>query len=325
LQPFDPFFRNAHLATIAGNFWSRPESEVHWPIRPVEYTTEPEVRVLVHEQRPAEPLADLVLVHGLEGSSDSGYMRSMAHGALTRGIAAHRFNMRGCGGTEHLALTSYHAGQTSDLLHVLREIKRSSNRPLFLVGFSLGGNVALKLAGELGDSARGLLAAVAAVSTPIDLAACAAALERPANFIYENRFLGRLKARIERRHTQAPHIYTLEHLPHIRTIREFDDNYTGPLFGFGNAANYFRTQSSNQFLESIRVPTLVIHAEDDPMIPAEVYRIPAFSRNPALTLVTTMHGGHLGFLSRRNPRFWVDETVLGWVAGQMDQQGLRRS
>ena len=146
----------------------------------VVYETEPNVRVLIHSQRPTgDPKGELILVHGLEGSSASGYARSMVHAALERGWVTHRFNMRGCGGADDLAVTGYHAGQTSDLLAFLRDRRRASSLPIFLIGFSLGGNVALKLAGELGESAQELLTGVCAVSTPIDLAACVAALGRP--------------------------------------------------------------------------------------------------------------------------------------------------
>ena len=216
-------------------------------------------------------------------------------------------------GDDGLTLSNYHAGQTSDLLTVLRERVRAAGPPMFLIGYSLGGNVALKLTGELGEEARDLLAGVCAVSVPIDLAACAAALERPSNYLYQDRFVRRLKDRIRRRHTQAPHLYTLEHLPKIRTITDFDNCYTAPLFGFGTAANYFRTQSSNQFLERIRIRTLVVQAKDDPLIPFEVFDHPAFSQNPHLRLEAVEHGGHLGFLSRRPPRFWLDHLLLGWV------------
>jgi len=313
LRPFDPLFRNPHLATIAGNFWKRPEGEARWPVEAVVYPTEPDVKILVHAQRPGQPRGEIVLVHGLEGSSDAGYARSMSFAALERGWATHRFNMRGCGGTEALSLTSYHAGQTGDLLAVLRERRRSTGASLVVVGFSLGANVALKLAGELGDEAQGLLAAVCAISTPIDLHACARALAERRNFIYQRRFLSRLKDRIRRRHLQDPRMYTLEHLPKIRTIEDFDDYYTSKLFGFGTAANYFRTQSSNQFLERIRIPTLLIQAKDDPLIPYAVYDHPAFAQNPCLQLLSVDHGGHLGFLARRNPRFWVDGVVMDWL------------
>lgn len=280
------------------------------------YEAEPNVRVLVHSQRPTgKPIGELILVHGLEGSSASGYARSMVHAALQRGWVTHRFNMRGCGAAaDELAVTGYHAGQTSDLLAFLRDRRAASSLPMFVIGFSLGGNVTLKLAGELGDRAGELLTGVCAVSTPIDLATCVAALGRPQNFIYQGRFLDRLKDRIRRKNRLSPDVYTLEHLPKIRTIEEFDDHYTARLFGFGTAANYFRTQSSNQFLERIRVPALLIQSKDDPMIPfSPVFEHPAFASNPCLTLLAVEHGGHLGFLSRGKDRFWLDGTVLDWT------------
>jgi len=289
----------------------------------VVYQTEPDVRVLIHSQRPLEnskrgtPKGELVLVHGLEGSSASGYARSMVHAALGRGWVTHRFNMRGCGGADELAVSGYHAGQTSDLLAFLRDRRRASSLPLFVIGFSLGGNVTLKLAGELGDGARDLLAGVCAVSTPIDLAASVAALGRPQNFIYQGRFLDRLKDRIRRKNRHAPHVYTLEHLTKIKSIQDFDDHYTARLFGFGTAANYFRTQSSNQFLEHIRVPTLLVQSKDDPLVPFRMYDHPAIRANPCLTLLAVEHGGHLGFLARGKPRFWLDQTVLDWAEGNL--------
>lgn len=277
------------------------------------YRTEPDVQVRVRTQQPERARGEVILIHGLEGSSESGYARSMAFAALERGFATHRFNMRGCGGTEALAVMSYHAGQTSDLLHVVRERRRLSGAPVFVVGYSLGANAALKLAGELGEDARGLLAGVGAVSAPIDLAACAAALNRPANSIYQNRFLDRLKDRIRRKNLLSPDVYTLEHLPKVKSIVDFDDYYTSRLFGFGTAANYFATQSSNQFLERIRVPALLVIAQDDPMVPFHVYKHPAFAQNPLLRLLPVAHGGHLGFISRTQPRFWLDHTLLTWM------------
>ncbi len=277
------------------------------------YRTEPEVQVLAHAQQPEGKAAgDIVMVHGLEGSSTSGYLISLAHAALTRGYSTARLNLRGCGGTEHLALSSYHAGQTSDLLYVLRQ-RAASRGPIFLVGFSLGGNIALKLAGELGEEARDLLHGVCAVSTPIDLAVCAEAIGRPRNRLYQGRFVSRLKERIERRSVQAPHIYTREHLPKVRSIIDFDNYYTAKLFGFGDAATYFRTQASNQFLERIRVPALLVQAKDDPLIPFSVYDHPAFKRYANLRLVAPDHGGHVGFIARHLPRFWVDGLLLDWM------------
>ena len=314
MPAFEPFFKNAHLATLAGYLWKRPESEHRWPVQAVLYPTEPDVQVMARMQRPeSEPRGELILIHGLEGSSQAGYARSMAHAALGAGYIAHRLNLRSCGGTESLALSNYHSGQTSDLLYVIRERKRASGLPVYLAGFSLGGNIALKLAGELGDAGRELLAGVCAISTPIDLAASATAVGERRNFLYQRRFLIALKQRIRLRNTQAPHLYTLEHLAKSSSVYEFDDYYTARLFGFGTAGNYYRTQSSNQFLEEIRVPTLVVTAKDDPLVPFQAYDHPAFARNPHLRLVAPDYGGHLGFIARRQPRFWLDAVVMDWI------------
>jgi len=315
LEAFVPLFSNPHLATIAGNFWPRSLDTKGFPVQSRFYSTEPDVQVLVHSQAPgAPPKAELLIVHGLEGSSDAGYARSLSQAALTGGYSVHRFNMRSCGGTESVSgKTLYHSGQTCDLLAVAKEIFQQNGRPLILAGFSLGGNVVLKLAGELGSDAGGILAGAIAVSTPIDLAACARQLDRPENFLYSYRFVDRLKQRIRLKERITPGSFPLERLRYVRTVYQFDDAFTAPSFGFGSADNYYATQSSNQFLERIRVPTLVVQAQDDPLIPFSVYQHPAFRENPCLTLVTPEHGGHLGFISRTRPRFWLDPALMAWI------------
>ena len=252
------------------------------------------------------------MVHGLEGSSAAGYARSLAQAALEAGYAVHRYNMRSCGGTEHRSGTTlYHSGQNSDLLAVIRQLQ--GRAPIFLAGFSLGGNVVLKLAGELGESARELIAGVVGVSTPIDLAACVRQLDRPANFIYSNRFLSRLKQRVRLKERLTPGLFPIENLERVKSVYEFDDKFTALTFGFGTADNYYATQSSKQFLDRIRIPTLLVQAKDDPLIPFEVYDHPAFSQNAWLRLVAVEHGGHLGFVSKVKPRFWLDQVLVQWI------------
>ncbi len=252
------------------------------------------------------------MVHGLEGSSAAGYARSLAQAALEAGYAVHRYNMRSCGGTEHLSgKTLYHSGQTSDLLAVVRQLQGRS--PIFLAGFSLGGNVVLKLAGELGESARDLIAGVAAVSAPIDLAACVRQLDRRSNFIYSNRFLSRLKQRVLLKERLTPGLFPIEKLDGVKSVYQFDDQFTALTFGFGTADNYYATQSSKQFLDRIRIPTLLVQAKDDPLIPFEVYDHPAFSQNPFLRLLAVEHGGHLGFVAKGKPRFWLDQVLVQWI------------
>jgi uncharacterized protein len=313
LTPFIPFFRNPHLLTIAGNYWQRRLDEKRFPVQTKFYETEPGVQVLVHSQTPsATPGAELILVHGLEGSSAAGYARSLAQAALEAGYAVHRYNMRSCGGTEHLSgKTLYHSGQTSDLLSVIRQLH--GQPPIFLAGFSLGGNVVLKLAGELGESARDLIAGVAAVSTPIDLAACVRQLDRRANIIYSNRFLTRLKQRVRLKESLTPGLFPMEKLDRVKSVYQFDDQFTAHTFGFGTADNYYATQSSKQFLERIRIPTLLVQAKDDPLIPFEVYEHPVFSQNSFLRLLAVEHGGHLGFVAKGSPRFWLDRVLVQWI------------
>lgn len=316
MQPFVPLFRNPHLQTVAAHFWPRRLEERRFPVEAKLYRSEPKVQVLVHAQRPAgAALGQIVLVHGLEGSSRSGYMRSMAQAALEAGFAAHRFNLRSCGGTEELSSTGYHSGLTSDLRFVLRQLAEEKPAPVFLAGYSLGGNLALKLAGELGVEARPLLAGVCVISTPIDLAACAHRLGAPENWAYEQRFLRSLKRRVRVRQRYWPGPISLDGLERVRSIIEFDDRITAPAFGFRDAAHYYATQSASGFLERIRVPALLIQAEDDPVIPYEVFRQPALSRNPNVELLAVEHGGHVGFLARHQPRLWADQVVLEWVLG----------
>lgn len=314
MRPFVPFFSNPHLLTIAGNYWKRDLDIERFPVTATLYPTEPGVQVLVHSQQPTTaPVAELIAVHGLEGSSDAGYARSLAQAALHAGCAMHRFNMRSCGGTEqHSGRTLYHSGQTADLLAVLRRIKGPA--PVFLIGFSLGGNVVLKLAGELGETAKDLIAGVLAVSTPIDLAACVERLRSRSNFIYANRFLRRLKERIRLKERLTPGLFALGQLDNVKSVYDFDDKFTAQSFGFGSADNYYATQSSKQFLDSIRVPALLVQAKDDPLIPFDVYRHPAFDRNPNLRLLAVDHGGHLGFVSRTKPRFWLDQVLVQWIS-----------
>ncbi|MFL6466311.1 MAG: YheT family hydrolase [Bryobacteraceae bacterium] len=309
---FKPLIRNPHLSTIAGNFWRRTLDEQRYPVTRKLYKIDRQTTIVSLQQQPAAPAqGQIIFLHGLEGSAEAGYIKSFSQTALERGFGVHRLNLRTCGGTEELCETMYHSGLTSDTHTVLETIKQYWRQPIFVVGFSLGGNVVLKLAGELGETQ--LLNGVCAVSPPIDLAACVRAIDKRSNILYARRFLDRLRKRIERKSRLAPHLYSSDGLHTVKTVWQFDDRYTAPLFGFGNAANYYATQSAANFLDTIRIPTLVITAEDDPLVPFEIFRHPAFRQNAAIQLVATKHGGHLGFLSRDRPRFWIDSFALNWA------------
>ncbi len=323
LRRFEPLFRNPDVLTILANLWPRRLDRAKFPVRSRIYQTEPEVRVRVEEQRPAGPaVGQFVLVHGLESSSEAGYMHSMAQAALAGGYVVHRMNLRSCGGTEHLCNTMYHAGLTGDLRVILEQIQ--DLRPIFVVGYSLGGNVAVKLAGELGDQGPLLVDGVCGACASIDLGACARQLAEPRNRFYERRFLLKLIERIRRRSRIMPERFSSDGLDSIRTLREFDDRVTAPAFGFRGADGYYGTQSALLFVKGIRVPVLLIPAKDDPIIPFGVFRDPAIGANPFVSVEPAEYGGHLGFVSRRRPRFWLDGEIVRW-AGQLRNKSKART
>jgi predicted alpha/beta-fold hydrolase len=311
MVPFEPLLRSPHLQTIASHLWKRPDAAGEFPVERRVYRTEPDVQVLVCSQRPrGEARGEVFMVHGLEGSGEAGYIRSLSTAALRAGFAAHRFHMRTCGGTEHLCQTLYHAGLTSDLLAVLREFRGAGRAPAFLVGFSLGGNVVLKLAGEMGEAAREYVQGVCTVSAPLDLAACARRIGERDNRVYEARFVRAMRKRLG-----ATGRYRARDFAGLRSVFELDDRFTAPSFGFGDAANYYRTQSAIGYLEGLRVPVLLIQAKDDTFVPFAVYESAAVRSNPWIDLVATEYGGHLGFIGREPHRLWSDAVIMEWIGG----------
>jgi len=316
---FQPLLSHPHLLTIAGNFWPREIDTTRFTPKRVEYKIDARTTVVAFEHQPTGvPRGQIVFLHGLEGSSEAGYVASFSQQALERGYGVHRLNMRTCGGTEALSETMYHSGLTDDPKFVCEHLASRNSGPIFVAGFSLGANVALKLAGELGSSS--LLAGVCAICAPINLAACVRVIDKPRNLVYSRRFLTRLRERIRTKSALSPHLYSTIGLDKVSSIWEFDDRFTAPLFGFGTAANYYATQSAGNFLDAIRVPTFVITAQDDPLVPFEIYDHAAFKTNPAIRLLAPRHGGHLGFLSRTKPRFWLDGVCLDWI----DERALGR-
>jgi predicted alpha/beta-fold hydrolase len=248
------------------------------------------------------------MVHGLEGSGRAGYMRGLSTAAVRAGFAAHRFHMRTCGGTEHLCQTLYHAGLTSDLLAVLRTLRAEGRPPVHLVGFSLGGNVVLKLAGELAEAAPELIQTVCGASAALDLAVCAARINQPDNRLYQRRFVRLMRSRL-----CATGRYRKADFDGLDSVIAIDDRITAPSFGFGNAAHYYRTQSAIEYLAHIRVPVLLVHSEDDTLVPFEILRSQLVKDNPRIELLVTERGGHLGFLARGKERFWLDAAIVAWI------------
>jgi predicted alpha/beta-fold hydrolase len=320
-KPFTPhpLFRSGHAQTLVAYAWPR-----RGRLRTLQtdeerlFEVETGVRVLVHCRWHAERRAHptLLLVHGLEGSSESIYMLSTALKAHRAGFNVLRLNIRTCGNTLHLTPTLYNSGMSQDLRAVINElIERDELPEIFLGGFSLGGNMSLKLAGEYGENFPRELKGVAVVSPSVELAASANAIERRANWIYQRKFIRSLKRRMRDAAHLYPERYDTSDLRSVRTLREFDERYTAPHGGFRDANDYYARSSSLPLISRIRAPTLIIHAKDDPFIPYDSLRHPSVGANPSIILLAPEHGGHVGFVGDdqtgdEEDRFWAENRLI---------------
>lgn len=251
----------------------------------------------------------VLLVHGLAGSSESAYIRWSAWQALERGWQVVRMNLRGCGGTTELTNSHHNAYQSEDVGAVLRHLAADPAipRPLTVLSFSLGANLSLRWAGMAGDAA--VADALAAINPPVNLEICSGAIDAPANSIYRYYFVTRLLKLVR----AAPHIPLPAGPPslrRVRKIRTFDDLYTAPAAGFRDAAAYYEAASSGQFLEGLRVPTLLLSAKDDPFVPVRMFE-PYWNRSiPALRHEHPERGGHVGYRQRGPRVFWAAERAF---------------
>lgn len=312
-----PLLKNGHLMTVASAFWRR---RFALP-RPVDrlFAVEPESKILghCHWQPGGDKSAPLLaLVHGLEGSSDSNYMRGIAENAWRRGFHVLRLNQRNCGGTELLTPTLYNSGMSSDYRAVLAELSGEGYTRIFFAGYSMGGNLVTKMAGELGDSAPPALCGFAAVCPALDLAACADALERPDNYFYQRHFVAGLLARYAKKARLFPQRYSSNGFAPIRTVRQFDDAITAPHFGYRDAQDYYEAAGAKRVVNQIRVPGLLITAQDDPFVPYEAIRSSGVEQNRHITFLAPDYGGHCAFISDRSgsARFWAETRIVDFCA-----------
>jgi len=316
---FRPRFTGGHRQTLYA--WARQRRFPRLPPPVARYfDVAADARVLAHchwQPAPADH-PTILLLHGLEGSSLAHYMGGLSDKAWAAGWNVVRLNQRNCGNTEHLSRGLYHSGLTHDPLFVIRELReRDGIRALAVAGYSLGGNLALKLAGELGAGAPAALSAVCAVSPTLDLARCVDALERPSNVVYQWNFVRNLKARMRRKAAAFPGAFSVEPLRRIRSVRRFDDVYTAPHHGFRDAADYYYRASALRVLDRIRVPTLVMTAEDDPFVPPAPFRHPLVTGNPSITVSLTSHGGHCAFVERGADGYdgyWAEREIMRFAA-----------
>ena len=318
-KPFmpHPFFVSGHAQTLSGYAWPRRfRMTEHRHDEKRLFEIEQGVQLLAYcrwqADRHAHPT--LMIVHGLEGSSDARYMLGTAAKALRENFNTIRLNLRNCGNTEHLTPTLYNSGMSGDLLAIANElIDRDGLRNIFVAGYSMSGNIALKLAGEGGQTISGRISGVCAVSPSVDLSACAAAIERRDNWLYQKSFMRSLHRRIKQKEKLFPDLYDATDIRLIRTIREFDERYTALDGGYKNADDYYARASSLPLIRNIRIPTLIVHAQDDPFIPIESLQHPSIAANPSVILLAPEHGGHLGFVgadTNGEDRFWSENRVV---------------
>jgi hypothetical protein len=337
------FLSNGHLMTIVGNYIPRvyalPQEEP-WFVE-VEPASEERRSTVLRCDCDWQPIdvrrerLTVVLLHGLEGSSRSQYILGTATRAWAAGCNVVRMNMRSCGGTDELSPGIYHSGRSEDVAAVVDGLVREQGlREIALVGFSMGGNLVLKYAGERSSTnplkpAKGLngapieLCAVVGISPLMDLAASSKALHQRANRIYERRFLRNMVARFKKKVEIFPEIYSSSAAEAIQAIRSansmraFDQEVVARYAPFADADDYYRTVASSRWASEFAVPTLIIHALDDPFIRMLPSTREALLGNEHVTFVETRHGGHCAFLApgKGSERHWAEKSLVNWLLG----------
>jgi uncharacterized protein len=308
--------RGGHLQTLASFFLPRrialPPSEK----RLIE--VEPGARVLCHchWQPDRENSLTVIIVHGLEGSSESQYMLGIAAKGMAAGMNVVRMNQRNCGGTDALSPTLYHSGRSQDIAAVTQNLLRQDRVSRFaLAGFSMGGNLVLKLAGEWGREGPSQFRAVAAVCPSVNLAASADALHVPANRLYEYYFMWQLRRRLRVKAGLFPQVFDRSRAQGVTSLRDFDDKVTAYYCGFDGASDYYQRSAAANVIERIAVPTLILHAANDPFIRILPETRQKIHSNPNITFVETDDGGHCSFLAQPDgdDGRWAERQVVEFL------------
>lgn len=310
-----PALPNAHLMTLFPRLFPRRRLLLGMPVeeRLFQVDQVSQVSGMCHWQPVRSTCPTVVLLHGLEGCCDSQYIQGTAAKAYRAGMNVIRLNQRNCGDTEHLTPTLYNSGLSGDVRAVLTELAHKDGlTQLWAIGWSMGGNLVLKMAGEVGDSLP-QLQGVFGVCPIIDPEACVRALERPVNRFYEWHFVSSLKARLQRKALLFPTQYSTKPLGRITRLREVDHVYTAPDAGYQNAEEYYHGAGARHVMAQIRVPTVIVAAQDDPFVPYTIFSTSSVRDNSHIKLWPTEHGGHCAFVQRRQPgedHHWVETRMI---------------
>jgi predicted alpha/beta-fold hydrolase len=305
--------------TIAAAYWPRRFALPRAEERLFRVAEDTQLLAACHWQDGKRTDAPVIaIVHGLEGSCDSNYVLGIAEKAYQRGFHVVRLNQRNCGNSEKLTPTLYNSGMSEDYQAVFEELAEGDGfTQIFFAGYSMGGNLVTKMAGEYGAAAPRALRAVCAICPALDLAACADALNKRENYFYQRHFVKGLMARYTRKAALFPKIYSQDGFGKIRSVREFDDAITAPSFGYRDAQEYYETAGARKVVGRVRVPMLMITAQDDPFVPYESFLAALVTENPAIRFVAPEHGGHCAFISRHGgvERFWAEARAVEFCAG----------
>lgn len=257
----------------------------------------------------------IIISHGLEGDSRRGYVKGLAKAFLSQGCQVLAWNFRSCSGEPNKLPHFYHSGTTHDLAQVVAHVVGQQKwRQIILAGFSLGGNLTLKYLGEQGTALPKQLKKAVVFSVPLDLAGSSRKIGLRENRIYERRFLKSLKQKIQHKEKLQPGTLTLQPLEQISTLWEFDDRYTAPLHGFKNAEDYYARCSSIHFLYEIKIPTLILNAQNDPFLSPECYPAALLKEHPYVQFEAPSEGGHVGF-SQSGELYYSEKRALEFVFG----------
>ncbi len=310
------FLKNAHLQTSLPTLFRK--------VRGFEYRREridtPDGDFLDLDWSETGSKKVCILCHGLESNSGEPYMMGMVRAFNRRDWDAVAMNFRGCSGEPNRHLRSYHSGATDDLQTVVAHIEGLSRyEEIVVVGFSLGGNLALKYIGERGGNVSPILSGAAAVSVPCDLESCSGQMAQWENRFYMRRFIKKLNRKMEIKCRFPEAHFRFEEFLKMTTFKEFDDHYTGPVHGFKDAVDYWNRCSCRQFLHDIQVPTLLINAEDDPFLTERCHPTSEAEENPSFYFEKPAHGGHVGFMSRNsNGEYWHEKRVADFLSVKPD-------
>ena len=301
-------FRNGHINTIYSSLFRKPKL-LSFDRKRIETNDDDFLDIDFLENGNKKIV---ILCHGLEGSSSSNYIQALGGLFNSNGYDIAAMNYRFCSGEINRQLRTYHSGETEDLNTVIDYVLPNYEE-VFLVGFSLGGNIVLKYIGDGVYPIHPKIKAVVGISVLIDLYGAALELSKLKNRIYTKRFLKTLSKKIKLKHQQFPTQFNINQLKKVKKIIDFDEYFTAPINGFKNAKDYYNKSNSKQFLHKIKIPTLIINSLDDPFLSKSCYPYKKAINNKYLNLMTPKHGGHVGFISFSKKHFWHELQILKFI------------